>query len=514
MKRPFICLVLASLVAGGCSSGGSDSGDKAAPAKEGAASPFAPAPPAGAEVIPTEPGSYNYSPAVLEEGDVIKAWWCSAKPGAATDNIWYQEYDKKTKTASNRKSVLQTGGAGDWDTFGVCHPSVIRGSWPGGPGGQAFTYAMYYTSTNVAKGGGSNNSTGVVFSTDGITWSGQHDRYNPMIKQKVPNVAGTYGAGLPSAWSRGGSAVTLFWIDTTSVKTDDPLSPDGYSSRAVVANSADGKRFDRPIELSRNGAPAYWKNDYAFDDSVTPAMAYSAQALNFRQGKGKDDKNETLNFGLYRIPMDQLLAGTGQWEQLGVVDTNLTGLPLNFEPGLIRTKEGKIAGDVDKDGLRVWFGGGGQTPTTWALRSLTLKLGERRLPLRRYATGGGAPYWVTTGFVPSSIRTADAKPVTLGLLDTKPGPGLVPLYGCQRGPLATTPAGELTGAGADQFVSLEGCPGGEMLGVNGYLLPAAPAGATTKPLYACKDGQAQFVSNDPKCEGKAVERLLGHARSG
>lgn len=515
MKRRFIFVVLASLVAGACASGDSSPDEAAGPAAEAGASPFIPEPPAGAETIPTEPGSYNYSPAVIDEGDVIKAWWCSAVPDAATDNIWYQEYDKKTKKASNRRSVLQTGKAGDWDTFGVCHPSVIRGSWPGAPGGKDFTYAMYYTSTNVAQGGGSNNSTGVVFSTDGINWSGQHARYNPMIKQKVPNVAGTYGAGLPAAWSRGGSKVTLFWIDTTSVKTDNPASPDGYQSQAVFAHSEDGIKFGPRTTVSQNGAPAYWKNDFAFDDSVEPAVVYSAQALNFRVGKGKDDKNETFNFGLYRIPMEELLAGSGAWQQLGVIDTNLTGLPLNFEPGLVRTGEGKIAGDVEKDGLRVWFGGGGQTPTTWGLRAMTLKVGQGRLPLRRYAdeSGGAATYWVTTGFVPSPFRKG-GEPVTLGLLDITAGPGQVPLYGCQRGPLATTPQGELTGAGADRFLSLDPCTDVHILGINGYVFPDPPPGVETKPLYACKDGQAQFVSNDAKCEGKAVEKLLGHARSG
>lgn len=514
VKRPFICLVLATLVAGACSSGDSDKGSSGG-GGGAAASPFAPAPPAGSETIPVEPGSYNYSPAVIDEGKVIKAWWCSAVPDAATDNIWYQEYDKATKKASNRRSVLQVGHTGDWDTFGVCHPSVIRGSWPGAPGGGEFTYALYYTSTNVAQGGGSNNSTGVVFSTDGITWSGQHDRYNPMIKQKVKNVPGTYGAGLPSAWSRGGSAVTLFWIDTTAVKTDDPASPDGYRSQAVVADSADGKKFDPPRTISQNGAPAYWKNDFAFDDSTQPAMVYSAQAATFRAGKGKDDKNETYNFGLFRIPMQDLLSGGGTWEQLAVVDTNLTGLPLNFEPGLVRTGEGKIAGDVKKDGLGVWFGGGGQTPSSWALHAVSVDVDGGRMPLRRYSrkAGGATSYWVTTGFVPAAFRTADPDPDVLGSLDIKAGTGLVPLYACQRGPLTTTASGELTGEGADRFVSLDPCTGAEPLGVNGYLFSAAPSGEKTKPLYACKDGQAQFVSNDAKCDGKAVERLLGYARS-
>jgi hypothetical protein len=510
VQRRLIGAVLTSLTLVAACGGGDDSaggGEEAADVP----SPFTPAPPAGAENIPVEPASYNYSPAVMDEGNVVKAWWCSARPEAATDNIWYQEYDKTTKQYTNRRSVLQTGrpGTSDWDSFGVCHPTVIKGQWPG-PNGQTYTYAMYYTSTNEATGGGSNNSTGVVFSTDGINWDGQHDRHNPMIRQKVRNVPGTYGAGLPAAWSRGGAAVTLLWIDTTWDRRADPANP--YASRAVVAESNDGIRFSPARTISQQGAPAYWKNDFAFDDSVQPAMVYSAQALEFRAGTGPKDKNETYNFGLYRMPMAEMLAGGGTWEHLGTVDTNLTGLPLNFEPGLVRSPEGKVAGDVMRDGLRVWFGGGGQTPDTWQLRALTLDLDNKRMPLLQYQAGGS--YWATTGFVPQSIRDGDDDPEVLGLLDVALGEGRVPLYACQRGPLTIGADGTLTGAGADRFVSLQQCEGTNRLGVNGYLYAQPPAGVETKPLFACKDGNAQFLSLDEGCDGKTVEAPLGHIAAG
>ena len=511
MKRPVIVVVVALLVAGACGSDGDSSSDGGGGAGGGssAASAFTPAPPEGAEDIPVEPGSYNYSPAVLQEGDTIRAWWCSAVPDAATDNIWYQEYDVKTKQATNRKSVLQVGKPGDWDTFGVCHPTVIKGEWPNPAGGPPFTYAMYYTSTNESQGGGSNNSTGVVFSTDGITWARQHDRINPNIRQKVRNVPGTYGAGLPSAWSRGGSKVTLFWIDTTSERTDDPNSPDGYKSRAVVANSDDGITFGPTTVINNIGAPAYWKNDYVLDTSANPPMVYSTQALNFRVGTGPEDKNETYNFGIYRMPERDLLAGTGTWEHLAFVDTNLTGLPLNFEPGIARDGAGNLVNPVS-EGLRIWYGGGGQTPRSWQLRSTVFKLSDDdRAALRQYKSGTN--YWATTGYVPAPFRSSD--PETLGFLDLRQTEGTVPLYGCQRGPLTTSADGRLTGVGADRFLALESCGDANVLGINGYLFSSPPAGTETKPVYACKDGNAQFLSNEADCGGKTVEGPLGHARA-
>lgn len=521
MKRHVIALALAPLLVAACSSGGGSKSSSSSSGGDGgggssggeASSPFTPAPPAGSEAIPVEANSYNYSPAVMDEGDVIKAWWCSSRPDAATDQIFYQEYDKKTKEYRNRRSVLQTGKPGDWDTFGVCHPSVIKGSWPGAPGGGTFSYALYYTSTNVAQGGGSNNSTGVIFSTDGINWVGQHDPRNPNIKQKVPNIPGTYGAGLPAAWSNGGSSVTLFWTDTTAERRPaaSARSAEGYGSRGVFATAADGIHFDTPKLVSQNGAPAYWKNDFAFDDSASPAMVYAAQALQFRAGTGAQDKNETYNFGIFRVNKADLLAGVGGWEQLGVVDTNLTGLPLNFEPGLVRTPNGGIAGDPKKDGITVWFGGGGQTPFTWQLHKVTLQLGKATTPLRRYTGAAAGSSWTTTGYVPASFRSGKA--TTLGVVDLNPGAGLVPLYSCMSGALTAGTDGLLTGEGGTQFVSLEQCPGGHILGVNGYVSPQAPAGGG-KPLYACKDGTSSFVSNDAACEGKTVERQLGYAKSG
>ena len=527
-KSLLVWFALIALLAAACGSGDSGDGGESGTGDTGTGGtsvsgaaepklvePFDPAPPGGVTRIPGKAGNYNYSPAVMDEGNVVKAWWCSASAAQATDQIWYQEYDKATKKYSKLQPVLDPGGTpGDWDTFGVCHPSVIKGSWPGGPGGQNFTYAMYYTSTGEDAGGGTNNSTGVIFSTDGIKWSGQHARHNPMIKQKVATVRDTYGAGLPAAISNGGSAVTLFWIDTTwEPRVANPgRNPANYASRAVYATSQDGINFSEPKVVSQVGAPAYWKNDFAIDDSVQPAVVYSAQGLVFREG-AEGEKSETYNFGIYRIRLDELLAGGGVWETLGMIDTNLTGTPLNLEPGMVRTPEGKVVGSPTKDGIDIWWGGGSGLPISWQMRAAKFRPGPARLPLRHYRSEAGSS-WTTTGFVAAAYRGEGSgpKPVDLGVLDLTSGAGQVPLYGCQVGKLKTNNDGELDGP-ADRFVSLDAkCEGATVLGLNGYVFSEQPPGVKTRPLHSCQGPQGRFVSNDPGCDGQTAKALLGYAR--
>ncbi|HET7489483.1 MAG TPA: hypothetical protein VFJ85_16265, partial [Acidimicrobiales bacterium] len=208
---------------------------------------------------------------------------------------------------------------------------------------------------------------------------------------------------------------------------------------------------------------------------------------------------------IYKIAKDPMLAGTGTWSTLGVVDTNLTGLPLNFEPGLVRTPTGAIAGDPAKDGITVWFGGGSGLPTTWQLRKVTLNPNVKQATLFRYSNAGR--FWTTTGFAPAAFRS-DRK--TIATLDTVAGDGQVGLYSCLRGPLTVGADGRLTGDGATQYVTLDGtCGSDQLLGLNGFVSPQPAAGATA--LYACKEGDASFVSTDAKCEGKTVDKLLGYA---
>jgi hypothetical protein len=74
----------------------------------------------------------------------------------------------------------------------------------------------------------------------------------------------------------------------------------------------------------------------------------------------------------------------------------------------------------------------------------------------------------------------------------------VPFYGCKSGQ-------------EDYFVSLDmGCEGQRILGKDGYGYSKPVSGLKLVALFRCSTGHDHFVSQDPKCEGKTTDELLGY----
>ncbi|TDV42135.1 hypothetical protein, partial [Actinophytocola oryzae] len=69
--------------------------------------------------------------------------------------------------------------------------------------------------------------------------------------------------------------------------------------------------------------------------------------------------------------------------------------------------------------------------------------------------------------------------------------------------------------GVDEFTSTDpACEGQQTLAPIGYIYGAAPNELLTAPLYRCRTGNEltteQFTSGSEICEGRVVDRLLGH----
>ncbi len=431
--------------------------------------------------------NYDYAPSIIQSGALRQYWWCGYGPvpggvpsgGTSSDVIYYRTYDSSTGQYSPIQEVLTPTNAA-WDAEYTCDPSVIEGHFTDPENGRSYTYALYYSGTNVAY----NGRIGVAFSNDGVTWV----KYSQPVIFPAVYPTPLYGAGQPSTYNYNGQAgLDLFYTDTTATPID----------RVYVRTTTDGIHFSAATLVTNNGiAPPgqptvkMSNSDYAYDTST--ATWYAAIPLPARPGD-----RETYQFGLYKMDSADVLGGTGTWTTLGYIDTDLTGGYLNHSPGLVRDGSGRITPFLPS--VEVIYAMGGNDPATWDLASVTWR-SPARVALNRYVTSAGY-HWVTGGYVPAGGYT---KELTLGYVEIAPVAGTRPIYDC-----ATS-----SGSGADQYVSLdytcEGAPGNAR-GIEGFLYSAPPPGITNHALYRCKTGVDHFVSSDPNCEGTTEEELLGYA---
>ncbi len=468
----------------------------------GCASSNDPGTPAGAVV--GRAGAYDYSPSVIQTGDVQQFWWCGSgvnptNPSQASDAILYETINASTHQTFGPVIVLAET-AGSWDSEYTCNPRVVRGTFTNPLGnGQNYSYEMFYVAT--ADADGANNSIGGAFSIDGAQW----DKYPTPL---IPSTSTTgYGVGQPAAYNTDQkSGITLFYEDNTPyIQHREVTSTDGvhFTNAGVLTNSGLGQIDSQPS----------W-GDMGYD----PETGYWYAAFNTlgRFTVTTDGVQERGQYGveLYRIPGSSLLSGATPWQLVKMIDTNLTGFESNFLAGFLHDQYGNInIGPYPKIQLYptisnpapAWdatveeaadSGGVGQ----WDIGSYVWTPGQPLLALNRYSNL--LTYEVTTGWTdPSAGYTLD---MTLGHLYESPQKGAqTAFYGCKNG-------------ATDYFVSLDSqCEGQRILGLNGFGYARPTAGPNLVPLYRCQasgpSGAAQFVSHDPNCEGKGAGMLLGYA---
>ncbi len=285
---------------------------------------------------------YNYGPSVIAQGSTRQIWWCGKgrPPGATfnTDVIYYRTLNTNTGIMSPVRMVFWPE-VGRWDGRYTCDPSVIRGDF--NYNGAAYTYALYYTATDLIDG--TNNRIGLAFSNNGVTWT--RCAQNPIIFPAERDTR-SYGAGQAATYRDAVGELVLLHTDT---------SAGGVFART----SADGINFGAPARLSDDGASPFGNNDFAYDSSG--GQIYAAIEL-----PGRPGDREVSTISLYRIPADRL--ATGHWERLATVDTSLTGSYLNHSPGFVRDASGML----DATRLELYFSEGNNDPETWTLYTIGL----------------------------------------------------------------------------------------------------------------------------------------------
>ena len=480
---PAACIALfcVLLCTGGCGSGGVPT-------------------PAGAVV--GRFGRYDYSPSVIQVGEVQQFWWCgqAQNPNVSsqnTDAILYESIDLTTgKRVSPQVVLAETPGA--WDSAYTCNPKVVQGTFSNPLGdGATYTYAMYYVGTSDQEN--TNNNIGAAFSNDGIHWK----KYlSPVIRSS--SLAG-YGPAQPVPFNADGKqSIWVFYEDDSP-----PLGPNHHTQ----AVSTDGVHFTDVGTLTTHGlnippSLASW-GDMAYN----PADGYWYAAFNLPPRSPRTTANmlESVALGiqLYRIPENDLLAGKVGWELLQTIDTNLTGYEVTFLAGLLRDPHGNLfsdgAGTVQmfpafSNRQTSWndspaAAAAAASVSLWDIGHYTWSPADSSLSeLKRF--NNGTAHLVTTGPVDPQANFLLEK--TLGRMYTRPQGTAVALYGCKAG---TT----------DAFLSLDGgCEGERVIGINGFLCPQPVAGVLLTALYRCKTSHDHFASTDPGCEGSTTEQLLGY----
>jgi len=439
---------------------------------------------------------YNYSPSVIQSGNVQKFWWCGGDYNPYdtkqySDTIQYESIDLSTQAHYGPVPVLgETPGA--WDSVYTCNPKVVQGSFVNPLGdGESFGYAMYYV--GVATLAGNDNQIGVAFSHDGIAWK----KYpQPIIS---PETQVGYGVGQPAVYnSDHGEAIRIFYEDNS------------FYVHHVEAISKDGVHFVTLGTLTTNGLDP---NSPSWGD-----MAYNAENGYWYAGFNTPPRDPSTTGGvvergsygieLYRIPDASLLTGVVPWQLLTTVDTSLTGYESNFLPGFLRDPYGNlIAGPTIQMYTSIsnppppWnatpaLAGTSGDIANWNISSAAWTPDHPLIALNRYFNN--TVHEVTTGWIdPGGGFSLQS---TLGHLYQSPQQGAtLPIYNCKDG-------------STDYFVSRDSnCEGYRILGMNGYGYPQPVAGLKLVPLYRCNSGHDHFVSTDPNCEGQSTQEFLGYA---
>jgi hypothetical protein len=439
--------------------------------------------------------SWDYSPSVIQSGNLQQLWWCGSAYNPShtaqfSDTIQYESIDLSTNVHSEPLAVLgETQGA--WDSAYTCNPKVVKGSFTNPLGnGESFTYAMYYVGTSSAQG--LNNSIGVAFSNDGMSWK----KYpQPII---TPETQEGYGVAQPAVYNNDHhQAIRMFYED------------DSFATHHIEAVSADGVHFATQGTLAANGlfAGTLTWGDMAYDPDSGYWYAGFNTPLRVPLTTGGEIELGPYGIILCRIRDASLLTGATPWEFLETIDTNLTGYESNFLPGFVRDSFGNlVSGPSIKmlTSISAPAPGWNASPAAaaysasvinWKISSAAWTAEQPLMALNRYFNQ--TTHEVTTGWIdPNGGFSLQA---TLGHLYPVPQQGAtVPFFACKT--LST-----------DYFVSLDdGCEGARILGVNGYGYSKPVAGLNLVAIYRCASSKDHFVSTDPKCEGQQAQKLLGY----
>lgn len=282
---------------------------------------------------------YAYAPSVISDGATDHIWTCqNAVEGKIKDWIFYIQ--RKNGQVVVARPVLSPGEAGAWDSYHVCDPSVIAGSFS--YNGETYPYALFYLGNNVNAS--RQNQIGVAFAHD--IAAEQWVKYPDPI---IHYAGDQWGVGQPSAVSMGGGRVLLVYTKghdgTTTYRQELDLSD--MDAGPVYRNE--------PHSLTNLGLTGHdGSRDYLNNvDIVYDPTRERFYAVREQHPYPKAHPNYIgANVQIVSISAESVFSGGGEWAVEGQIDQALTGLARNHNAGISRAADGTL---LDPNVLRVIF---------------------------------------------------------------------------------------------------------------------------------------------------------------
>jgi hypothetical protein len=291
------------------------------------------------EVYNPQGNFYTYAPSVIQDGNIQHMWTChNTEEGVIRDHIVYTELvdDKAVKNAT----VLSPGDSGSWDSFHVCDPSVVAGTFL--YESHTYSYAMFYLGNDVNAS--THNQIGVAFA-DAL--DGQWTKYPEPIVTYPDD--GFWGVGQASATSVDKQGrLLLFYTQGDSQKTT------GYR-RDINLHDMSNPVIGTAVPLTLDGltgidGKADWLNnfDVIYDPSRDRFFTVREQHPN------PSDYPTYIGASLQIVSIEggSIWNGGGSWKVEGEINSNLTGFPRNHNSGMLRTAYGTLP---DSATLQVFF---------------------------------------------------------------------------------------------------------------------------------------------------------------
>jgi hypothetical protein len=267
-----------------------------------------------ASYAPGRPGLYAYAPSAIQDHGSTYYFTChNSRSGVIRDSIWFAQVDRGRVV---REEPVLSPDPGGWDSYHVCDPSVVAGSF--GFRGATYSYAMFYLGTarhNTA------NQIGVAFA-DNLA--------GPWVRAAAPLV--TIPRSASSTWGVGQPSATTLDPATGSVLLF-------YRRHLVLGDAADW-RVGRPLRVTTVGLSGDVLHDFDVAYDRRRDRFYIAREAG--PAPTSAPTNVSTSVEVDSISGDALESGSGGWRVEGRITPAITHLPRNHNPGIVRTPYGAL----------------------------------------------------------------------------------------------------------------------------------------------------------------------------